>query len=109
MKKILQTIKDTIQPEKKPGPLFDRNLVYPCDNIGPFMDLEGEVVKLGEPWEKYNNFTQVSVKVKTERGTFTGWYEGPQPPEIGYRATIRLYDSGGGWYPDDIIVGWSKI
>ena len=45
------------------------------------------------------------MKVLTERGEAIGYTT--HPPKVGYRATIRLYNSGGGWYPDDRIVGWA--
>ena len=85
-------------------PLFDRNLVYPSDQTGPYVELEGKVLRIGEPISN-----SVSVQVETEHGIFTGYTaEGLGFPEVGYLARIRIYDSGGGWYPDDLVVGWRK-
>jgi hypothetical protein len=82
--------------------LFERDKVYPSDSVGAYIDLEGRVVAVeagvSGVW---------FVRVETEKGTFTG-VEERLPPEEGFRATVRIYDSGGGWYPDDRIISWSR-
>lgn len=86
-------------------PLFDPNLVYPQDRTGVYADLEGVVTAVGEPLGN-----DVLVTVETDRGVFLGWTYVPldQDPvvKIGYLATIRVYDAGGGFYPDNRIVSW---
>lgn len=77
--------------------LFDRNLVYPSDSIGPFTELLGVVTVVDE----------LEVTVRTpEHGEFTGFAS--QPPKVGYIAWIRIYNAGGGWYPDNRITRWSS-
>jgi len=80
--------------------LFQQSLTYPQDDTGEYTELVGEVVKLGTPIGD-----DVSVQVKTARGTYTGYTQTP-PPKIGNWARIRIYRAGGGWYPDNIITGW---
>lgn len=87
--------------------LFEPGFTYPSDSTGPYTELEGEVVELGEP-DEFEGRTTVNVYVNTERGKMSGWYEGSHPPYPGCRATLRVYRSGGGWYPDDIITSWSS-
>ena len=80
--------------------LFDYSLVYPRDECGCYIELDGYVTSIGEPLSD-----SFSVEVNTKLGTFTGYARNYfQIPNIGCRATIRIYDSGGGWYPDDRIV-----
>lgn len=89
--------------------LFDPNLVYPCDSTGPYTELGGTIVSVGEPLHDDDLDNSVAVKVETSEGAFTGYLTYSRMlPEVGYRAIIRLYRSGGGWYPDDRIVGWSS-
>lgn len=92
-------------PPKTPK-LFDPNLVYPSDEVGPHVDLEGIVIGVGVQFYPEYSWDEVPVLVKTEYGNFTGYTS--RPPKAGYRATIRVYNSGGGWYPDDRIIGWTN-
>lgn len=84
--------------------LFERSrgVVYPSDQYGEYIELEGEVtwVEADEDNEPY------SAKVHTPEGTFDCFGTG-QKPAVGYRARVRIYNAGGGWYPDDRIIGWS--
>lgn len=94
--------------------LFEPNLVYPSDREGGrFVELDGDIIEVGEPL--FGSLVYVSVKVRTEKGDFGGFYGFPpswlehlqtQGPKVGHRATIRVYDAGGGWYPDNKITSW---
>lgn len=84
--------------------LFELGYVYPSDSTGEYTDLKGEVVAVRQPFPD-----SVCVTVRTKHGTFDGWTDRVMPlPEVGYRATIRMYRAGGGWYPDNIIKSWSS-
>jgi hypothetical protein len=86
--------------------LFDyQKFVYPLDDIGPYVEFTGKVIEVDDKRNVNNEWEEVKVSVQTERGIFSGYT--PRPPKVGYYARIRLYNSGGGWYPDDRIVGWS--
>lgn len=81
--------------------MFDRNFVYPSDNVGFYIKLEGTISEVSKCFDGWK------AAVKTDKGTFTGYGEYHMPC-IGYLARIRIYDSGGGFYPDNSITGWSK-
>lgn len=85
-----------------PEPLFDRSLVYPMDDVGCYVELTGEVVAVGE---QDHPDDEVRVEVRTDRGTFDGYTV--RPPKVGHTATVRVYDAGGGFYPDNRVVAWS--
>lgn len=89
------------------GKLFDPNLVYPQDDMGEYIELVGEITKVGGVLGD-----SVSVTVKTDKGTFIGYWESPPSgkyfPKTGQWARIRCYNSGGGWYPDDKITGFGS-
>lgn len=83
-------------------PLFDHRYVYPSDDVGPYVELKGTVIAVGD-----HLGDACSVKVETDKGTFTGYWNHPTTsPKVGYNASIRIYDAGGGWYPDNRITGW---
>ena len=91
--------------------LFDPRLVYPSDSTGTYIDLEGPVVEVGNPLDLASDMRETSVTVRTEKGDFRGWASFPArcgTPAVGDRATIRVYDSGGGLYPDDKVTGWTR-
>ena len=87
-------------------PLFKQNIVYPTDSYGgEYVDLDGTIIDVGEPLlcEQYG------VKVMTSEGAFDGFTHEMTmgfPPKIGHFATIRIYNAGGGWYPDNRIISW---
>lgn len=82
--------------------IFDDNLVYPVDENGRYVEVDGYVVSTGEHLDLFDFF---SVDVLTKFGTLTGYASSRfSVPNIGCVATIRIYDQGGGWYPDDKIV-----
>ena len=86
------------------GHLFDRNLVYPRDHVGPYVELDGDIVEVGEPMDD-----SVEVTIDTEHGRVSGWADGPFLRAVkgaGW-ARIRVYDSGGGFYPDNRVVSMS--
>ena len=85
--------------------LFEPGLVYPSDDVGFYDDLTGEVVSV-KRHDSDDDYDYGSVDVKTEHGIFTGWTLVKYLPKIGYSATIRVYDAGGGFYPDNRITGW---
>lgn len=83
--------------------LFDPDFVYPSDEMGPYVDLEGTVIGVSE-------FGSVKVAVP-EHGEFTGYNEAmfeKIQAKAGDKVTIRVYDAGGGWYPDNKIVSWTR-
>jgi len=86
--------------------LFKPDAVYPSDHIGPFIELTGPIIIVEEILDYWK------ITIQTDKGIFTGYTdEGiilhrKFPPRIGYKAKIHIYNSGGGWYPDDRIVGW---
>lgn len=84
--------------------LFDRSFVYPSDEIGPYIELYGIVESVGDTTGE-----DVSVTVSTDKGKFVGYYLSKHAPPIGSRASIRVYDAGGGFYPDNKITGWSSV
>ncbi len=83
--------------------LFHDEFVYPSDENGRYTELTGEVIGVGEPISN-----DVAVKVQTNLGEFVGYYLAKYAPKIGYFAKIRIYEIGGGHYPDNQIKGWSR-
>lgn len=83
--------------------LFDPNVVYPLDEVGPYIELEGKVAHVGK---QDNPDHEVLVTVQTKHGEFKGVTS--RPPRPGFSARIRVYNAGGGFYPDNRITGWSS-
>jgi hypothetical protein len=85
---------------------------YPSDREGgEYLEFEGPVVEVGEPLDTTGDMLEMPVVVHTEKGDFRGWTNYPTHHgrlQVGDRATIRVYNSGGGWYPDDKIMGWTR-
>lgn len=92
--------------------LFEPGFVYPSDyEGGRYVELEGLVVEVGKSIDASSDFHETPVTVRTEKGDFQGWWCRParlEAPVVGDRATVRVYDCGGGWYPDDKITGWTR-
>lgn len=87
--------------------LFSPNFVYPNDGKSDYVELEGRITFV-EPKQFRDGAYQIDVV--TDHGVFTGYWDGPPSitgPEIGYMARIRVYRSGGGYYPDNEIRGWT--
>lgn len=81
--------------------LFDEKFVYPSDEHGAYIELVGTIVCVDD----------LVVTVQTENGVFTGYAEQRRCdwcgyPNIGQIATIKLYEQGGGRYPDHMIISW---
>lgn len=94
------------------SPLFDPDLVYPSDGTGYYQDFEGKIVKSEDLSDL--GFAYIHVEVEGV-GSFSGVWRIPDAhrddprwiPPIGGSARIRIYDAGGGWYPDNEIMGWT--
>lgn len=85
--------------------LFDYKFVYPSDDYGGrYVELEGEVISTYSVDDDLH-----CIEVRTDKGDFSGYIEHGKPAKIGTSATIRIYDAGGGWYPDNKIVSWSTM
>lgn len=82
--------------------LFKRGVTYPSDEVGRYVELDGIVVKV--------DHERVDVDVPG-RGFISGYFDPESPrfwsfsfrPRAGHRATVRVYDAGGGFYPDNTI------
>lgn len=96
-------------PTRKP--VFERGRRYPHDGVSEYVDLDGEVLTVGSGHVDDVDDNEVRVTVRTrEHGEFTAYtFKGATRPPIGSRATVRLYVIGGGWYPDDRVVGWRRL
>jgi|SRR5579863_6449648 len=91
---------------EKKRKLFDPKYALPCDEVGPFEDVVGIVTYVDDERLTHG---EVQVKVMTEFGEFTGYTGGStHVPKVGYAARMHIYQIGGGWYPDDRVVGWSS-
>ena len=78
--------------------LFDRNYAYPCDDVGPYVEIEGTLVSSKDG---------AAIVEVPGRGRYTVYNEAMLDrfkPDPGDRARIRVYDAGGGFYPDDKLV-----
>ena len=83
--------------------LFDPHLVYPRDSTGPYIDLDGIIIE-----SKRVDLTgdiQGWAIIHTSKGDFEGYAR--RQPKVGYHARIHVYDSGGGWYPDNLFLSYS--
>lgn len=76
--------------------LFDPRIVYPCDGVGPYTDVDGVVTEAGER----------TCRVRAPEGEFIAGYAGFPAPPVGSAATVRVYQQGGGHYPDHRLRGW---
>lgn len=99
----------TIVARPTPKRLFEDDVVYPMDDVGPYNEVQGLVVGVSELETEGDC---VKVTLDTEFGRQSGfWTVSPisrAHPVIGDTATLRVYRSGGGWYPDDRITGWRR-
>ncbi len=88
-------------------PLFEPGLKYPRDRVGEYVDVIGEVVLFEEDG---------CVTISTSYGNIRGWTDedGPitryamQNPGVLKYAHIRVYNAGGGWYPDNKLIAISR-
>lgn len=94
--------------------LFEPGYVYPSDREGGcYLELEGDVIAVDDIDVGGSDLREVGVTVRTDKGEFRGFTQYPRSstfhPQVGHRARIRVYDIGGGWYPDHRITGfWTR-
>jgi hypothetical protein len=82
---------------------------FPCDVNGHYRTLSGKIVSINNGFKREDGtFDLVKVEVMTEYGCLYGFITTPPKPKVGYDAKIRVYNCGGGWYPDDLIEWWSN-
>lgn len=105
LKAMMVNIIGDIGP-KNMNKLFDHEFSYPCDRIGPYIDLEGIVIHSwinsatgGAEVEvpEYGRFRVFSLCLNEEHKHML--------PKIGTVAKIRVYDSG---YSDNQLVSWTS-
>ncbi len=84
-------------------PLFDPRFVYPSDRIGRYQEFEGDVVDAR--WDDEVTF----LTVRTEYGDFEGVVRRRIRTGRPKRACIRVYDIGGGFYPDHLIQEYGDL
>lgn len=73
-----------------------------------YTELEGEIVFID------CEFGQIDVEIDNKIYTgYCDWISSATPknriPKIGWKAKIRIYKIGGGFYPDNRVLGWSRI
>jgi hypothetical protein len=84
--------------------LFDFAVAYPSDDVGPYLELWGKVLTVSERF-----YTGQAIEVRTNEGVFSGYTNySPKPSSCVWWAKIRIYDSGGGFYPDNKIMEWTS-
>ena len=89
--------------------LFSKKIVYPVfsDCHGCYAELDGFVMSVAD----YETGGSVLVRVRTPQGDFSAECDlrlvgnGVRPSDV---VRVRVYDSGGGSYPDNRVVGWSR-
>lgn len=94
------------------GIVWETHLSYPSDRIGRYQEFEGKIVHTDAP--RGSGVYYVAVLVEGV-GRLLGYWEIPDShrddsswaPPVGGTARIRVYDSGGAWYPDNRIMGFS--
>lgn len=94
------------------GVVWNPCLVYPSDSTGPYQDFEGKITKAIDLCDM--GCVRVTIEVEGV-GELSGYWHIPDSrrgdptcvPPVGGKARIHVYNAGGGWYPDDEVVGWS--
>lgn len=77
------------------------------DAVGTYMEVVGQVLSVTIDDEN-DDWDDVEVSVRTlEYGDHSGWIAKKHAPKAGYMAAVRVYDAGGGHYPENRIVWWS--
>lgn len=107
---ITDFVKRLFNPNKPKQKVEDRFKNAPSDDVGKYIELTGVVVAVGESYfEPDPRFEpeQIGVDVKMDNGVVYHAFT-TSPPKVGYKATVRHYQWGGGWYPDDKVVAWSE-
>jgi hypothetical protein len=96
---------DALADEAADRPLFEPDVVYPRDGKGcRYIDLTGTIVSVDEPDED----GWFKVDVRTDRGSWDGYGCQPKLPKVGYTAVVRVYDWGGGYYPENHLISWDR-
>jgi len=79
--------------------IFETNLVYPRDHVGPYVDLDGEVLSI-KKMAFHEDGEPVRVTVRTKYGDVSGWSsEGSSSRaalDIGMPSTATIYPYGQG-------------
>jgi len=86
--------------------LFKPGFSYPSDREGGrYIELTAEVIEIIYKLE--GDIDDFHLRVRTESGVLDGWLRVPSSsefvPKVGHHTIIRVYDIGGGWYPDNRI------
>jgi hypothetical protein len=84
------------QNSNKPKPIFEPDLVCPSDGIGSYVDLVGIVIS------SVSTFDSFLVQVQTLDRKFSAISK--LQPKPGFLAVVRIYQSGGGFYPDNRVI-----
>jgi len=87
--------------------LFKDDRAYPSDREGgTYVELDGVIIEVDDPILS----DSLLIRVNTEEGEFSGFAtflaHWTFKPLVGMFATIRIYDAGGGWYPDNKITSY---
>jgi len=80
--------------------VFSLDLAYPSDDTGIYQEVTGPIVKIGG----YPGLR--SVTISTEYGLIEGFVDKPMEKYVFKTkfARIRVYDSGGGFYPSNKVM-----
>lgn len=94
------------------GVTWNPCLIYPSDRTGRYQEFEGRISKSVD--HRDLGFAHVTIEVEGI-GELSGYWPIPDNhrndsrwvPPVGGTARIHVYDAGGGWYPDNEIMGFS--
>lgn len=84
---------------------FEPGVAYPCDAVGAYVEYEGTVTKVHDDHPE-DDEVRIDVHVEGEGDFYGYWLMPKRAPKVGYLTTIRVYDMGGGFYPENSIRGW---
>lgn len=86
--------------------MFKNGVEYPRDDVGEFIEVQGPAIDIvdGEP---------AKITIQSPDGEITGWAHGHLAEAARQLRTVgqyivRVYHCGGGFYPDNRVVGWRK-
>ena len=76
---------------------FDPNLVYPSDEVGQWVEISGPITQVDEIAQL------IKIVIDSEYGHIEGYVAEPMYDFVkkARYARIRVYESGGGCYPDN--------
>lgn len=99
----------TAHPDGPPTPASEPKKAFQSDSTGPYTEVTGPVIRFGD----HDDEDTAKVVISSEHGEVHGWAHGPMARKIVRHkaadrgtATIRVYNAGGGWYPDNRVVTW---